>query len=144
MNTDYYNYYSEPTIGELVAIFSGILLFTIPIIILSVIGLWKLFKKAGQPGWKSIIPFYNYWTMIKITFGRARPLYFFGVLIPLIGLVFPIVTTFKFAKRFGASDAMAVLSFFVAPIAYLVMGFSHNYQYQGADHNDNQQVLDFD
>lgn len=31
-----------------------------------VIGLWKMFEKAGQPGWKAIVPYYNTWTLVEI------------------------------------------------------------------------------
>ena len=53
------------------AIFVGMLVFwlavTLILSLLSLISMWKLFRKAGQPGWKSIIPVYNMYVMLKIS-----------------------------------------------------------------------------
>ncbi len=35
--------------------------------IASIVGMWKMFEKADEPGWKSIIPFYNIYTYFRIT-----------------------------------------------------------------------------
>lgn len=37
-------------------------------VVLAIIGVWKMFKKAGRPGWASIIPFYNVWVLGDIVF----------------------------------------------------------------------------
>jgi len=34
--------------------------------ILQIIATWLIYKKAGQPGWASIIPFYNFYVLLKI------------------------------------------------------------------------------
>ena len=44
----------------------GLLIILIPIWIIYVIGLWKMFKKAGKKGWEAIIPFYNSWVYVEI------------------------------------------------------------------------------
>lgn len=46
------------------AIILGIILITY---ILSVVGLWKMFQKAGKPGWPSLIPIYNTYILCEIT-----------------------------------------------------------------------------
>lgn len=48
--------------STLVFILTGALIFYI----LYIIANWKIFKKAGEPGWKSIIPIYNVYIMFKI------------------------------------------------------------------------------
>lgn len=40
--------------------------FILAIAILVIVAMWKIFQKAGEPGWKAIIPFYNSYTMYKI------------------------------------------------------------------------------
>lgn len=44
-----------------------VLMFTIVLSIIEIIGKWKLFKKAGKPGWASIIPYYNNWVLVEIS-----------------------------------------------------------------------------
>lgn len=50
-------------VGGLAATFAilGIVFF-----VLMIIADWRIFKKAGEPGWKSLIPFYNIYIMFKI------------------------------------------------------------------------------
>ena len=47
-------------------IFGFILIFGIIFAILSIIAYWKIFEKAGEKGWKILIPFYNLYIMYKI------------------------------------------------------------------------------
>lgn len=49
--------------GSIIAIVG---VFAILFCILMIIATWKIFKKAGEPGWKSIIPIYNVYIMFKI------------------------------------------------------------------------------
>ena len=44
----------------------GILLLFLPILIVYLIALWNLFKKAGRNGWEAIVPFYNTWVLSEI------------------------------------------------------------------------------
>ena len=44
-----------------------ILLLVIALYVVYVIGLWKLFKKAGKQGWEAIIPFYNTYVLVEIS-----------------------------------------------------------------------------
>lgn len=53
--------------SAIATIFSTIAVLTIIWWILGVIADWKIFKKAGEPGWKSLIPIYNYYILFKIT-----------------------------------------------------------------------------
>lgn len=88
--------------------------FGLPIII----NLWKLFSKAGEQGWKAIIPFYNYYIVGKIAGNTTLALVYIGVslipfvsffaLIPLIMLMIP------FIKKYKASVVYWVL-FFLFP-----------------------------
>ncbi|MBR0467445.1 hypothetical protein IJJ53_00815 [Candidatus Saccharibacteria bacterium] len=50
-------------VGAMTAFFT---IFAIVFFVLMVVANWKIFKKAGEPGWKSIIPIYNVYIMFKI------------------------------------------------------------------------------
>ena len=81
-------------------------LFSLAIAIFFIACLWKVFAKAGQPGWASIIPLYNTYILLKIV---GRPgwwlLLFF---IPFVNLVVVIMVMLDLAKSFGRSGAFAI------------------------------------
>lgn len=121
---------SSNAFGGLLAAMSGMmLLFWLAIAVIFVIGMWKTFVKAGQPGWACIIPFYNIYILLKIA---GRPgwwlLLFF---IPLVNFVIAIILAIDVAKAFGQSALFGVLLLFLlSGIGYLVLGFG-NYRYVG-------------
>lgn len=39
--------------------------------VLVIIAMWKMFEKAGEPGWASLIPFYNAYVLFKISWGNG-------------------------------------------------------------------------
>jgi uncharacterized membrane protein YhaH (DUF805 family) len=105
------------------------LLFWCALIVVVLAGLWKLFVKAGYPGWACLIPIYNVYIMLKIA---GRPgwwlLLFF---IPLVNLIIQIVVAIDIAKAFGQGAAFGFfLNFLLCGIGYLILGFG-NYQYLG-------------
>jgi len=116
--------------GAFAALFGGMMtLVWLAIIVLVIIGGWKVFVKAGQPGWAIIIPFYNLYILLKIA---GRPGWWLILyLIPLVNIVISIIVAIDIAKSFGQS---AVFGFFLlwllSGIGYLVLGFG-NYSYKG-------------
>lgn len=77
----------------------GMIIVALALLIFCVAVMWKVFCKAGEPGWASLIPFYNLYVMTRITWGRGW-LFIFGFL-PLGNLIFAIFTMIKLAKVFG-------------------------------------------
>lgn len=102
-------------------------------IILSIVGLCKLYVKAGEPAWKAIVPIYNTMTMAKIALGN--PWLGLLILVPFVGWLVMLYISFKFIKQFNVSDGMAVLSLFIAPVVYLIVGFGE-YEYIGDDEEE--------
>jgi len=114
--------------GLFAALFGGMaLLFWLAIVVVVIIGGWKVFEKAGQPGWAILIPIYNVYILLKIV---GRPgwwviLYF----IPLVNIVIALIVAIDLAQAFGQSAVFGVvLLFFLCGIGYLILGFG-NYQY---------------
>jgi len=98
------------------------LLVQLVILIALVAGIWRMFVKAGRPGWEAIVPIYNLYVMLKIA---GRPgwwlILFF---IPLAGIVMAFVLNIDLAKKFG-KDILFGLCMTVFPfICYPVLGFS--------------------
>ena len=96
----------------------GFLAFGIIVGIIQIISLWKIFEKAGEQGWKAIIPIYNLYILLKIVGKPGWWLILF--FIPLVNLVFVIWTYNMLSKSFGKDEAYTVglvlLSFIFLPL----------------------------
>jgi hypothetical protein len=96
------------------------------IIILLIASIWKVFTKAGQPGWASIIPIYNWIVWCKIV---GRPAWW--VLLLLICFpIFYIIICIDLAKSFGKGGGFAVGLILLSIIFFPILGFG-SAQYQG-------------
>ena len=88
------------------------------IIVAVIAGWWKIFTKAGEAGWKSIIPIYNFIVILKIV-GRDW-WWVILMLIPIVNFIMLIIVSLDLAKSFGRGTGfgigLAFLSFIFAPI----------------------------
>jgi hypothetical protein len=98
-------------------------------IVLVVAGLWKVFSKAGQPGWAAIIPFYNIYVMTKII---GRPWWWLLLLfIPIVNIVVSIIMAIDLAQSFGKDATYGVILLWLfSIIGYLILGYG-DAEYQG-------------
>ena len=76
------------------------------VLILMIVAMWKIFEKAGEAGWKSIIPIYNTYTLFRIA-GR-NGLWFLALFVPILNIVALIMLALDLAKHFGKSTAFAL------------------------------------
>ena len=91
------------------------------IFLIVIIAWWKIFEKAGQPGWKAIIPIYNLYILLKIV---GKPgWWLLLIFIPLINLVFIIWTYNMLSKSFGKDEAFTVGLVLLGFIFFPVLGF---------------------
>jgi len=108
-----------------------LVLIQVIILLLPSIGLAKLFEKAGVPGWKAYIPFYNTWIMLQLA---ERPKHWvYWQIIPVVGWFISLGIYVEFVKVFGKfqlwEHAMAAL----LPIIYFPMiGFDPQVKFLGA------------
>ncbi|NLX82319.1 MAG: hypothetical protein GXZ04_00655 [Clostridiales bacterium] len=91
---------------------------------------WLIFEKANQPGWKSLIPFYNSYTTFKIAWGQGW--LFLLILIPVVNIVVVCMMSIKLAHSFGKSTAFGWGLVFLPGIFHMILGFG-SAQYQGPD-----------
>jgi hypothetical protein len=98
------------------------------IYVICLIGLWKVFTKAGQPGWAVLIPIYNLIVLLRIA-GLAwywvfAPLI---VLIPVLGaiayLVLAVMGIHRISTRFGQGVGFTIGLTLLGPIFWLILGF---------------------
>ena len=94
--------------------------------ILIIAAWWKIFSKAGQPGWAAIIPIYNWIIWCKIV---GRPAWW--VLLLLICFpIFFIILLIDLAKSFGKGVGFAIGLILVSIIFFPILGFG-SATYQG-------------
>ena len=109
--------------GALGAFFGGVMLLVwLAIVVVFIVGGWKMFEKAGQPGWAILIPIYNGYILLKIA---GRPGWWLLLyLIPLVNIAIAVIVAIDLAKSFGQSAAWGIiLLFFLSGIGYLILGF---------------------
>lgn len=82
--------------------------------IFEIVAVWRVYEKAGKPGWACLIPIYNYWVFAEIAgkpgwWGLALLL----SVIPVIGTIFAVIVmvilSIGVARNFGKSDAFGVI-----------------------------------
>ena len=97
--------------------------------VLMIASMWKVFTKAGKPGWAAIIPIYNMIVMLEIA---RKPIWWIVLfLVPIVSLVISIMVAVAIANNFGKGIGFAVGLILLSPIFYPILAFG-SAQYIGA------------
>jgi hypothetical protein len=98
----------------------------IAIIVLAIVSMWKVFTKAGKPGWAAIVPLYNYWVLAEVA-GRPGWFGLVAVLIcavPFLGwiaaLIMLLFISMDIAVKFGKSTTFGVVGLWL----FSIIGFA--------------------
>lgn len=94
------------------------------VLIVMIIGMWKMFTKADKPGWASLVPFYNMYCLYDIGFGVGW--LFLLTFIPCVNFVISVILSFKLAKAYGHGVGFGFGILFLAPIFYMILGFGQS------------------
>ena len=90
---------------------------------------WRLFVKAGKPGWAALVPFYNRMVMLEI--GGQPSWHLFMFFIPFVNIYFAVTTLHAFVVSFG-KDAMYTVGLIFLPVVFLpMMAFDKKVVYVG-------------
>ncbi|MCR9253215.1 MAG: DUF5684 domain-containing protein [bacterium] len=106
----------------------GVIIY-LAIIVFLIASMWKVFEKAGKPGWAAIVPIYNIVVLLEIV---GKPVWWIILfLIPLVSLVIAIIVYHQLSKSFG-KDVGFTIGLILLPIVFLpILGFG-DAKYQGA------------
>ncbi|MDO4546246.1 MAG: DUF5684 domain-containing protein [Bacillota bacterium] len=126
---------------------------SLAILIIAIVSFWNIFKKAGQPGWKAVIPFYNTYIVFKISWKAAwfalemifalagtallsysaislfedpaggASLFLVSLLLLFIGIIIGVVLNFKLSRAFGHGAGYGLGLTFFYPIFLLILAF---------------------
>jgi len=125
---DNYDSNSAGAVAEVMAIFAAMFIPILIIWVITVIGQWKVYTKAGKPGWACIIPIYNLIVMLEIV---GKPIWWiFLFLIPCVNIIFAIWTINLLSKSFGQGEGFTVGLLLLGFIFWPILGFG-NYTYLG-------------
>lgn len=105
-----------------------------------IIANWKMFQKAGKPGWASIIPVYNTIVLLEIIGYKWYYIFlFFASMIPVVGgvivILFTITYSIKLAKSFGQEVGFGIGLWLVNPVFVAIIAFSKDVKYIGPSVN---------
>jgi hypothetical protein len=132
-----YDYSTTPDISGaqatgIFAFFAAYSLFVLALAVVGIIALWKIFEKAGIPGWKAIIPIYNMWLLFQMS---GKPGWWALVIllafIPVINFiagpvyfVLWILAALELGKAFGKDTVFSVVLLIIFSIVgFLILGF---------------------
>jgi uncharacterized Tic20 family protein len=116
-SNNFYNYQTPGSTNK--GISATLIIFYLVLLVLVIAGHWKIFTKAGQAGWKVLIPIYNMIITLRIV--GMSGWYVLLFLVPIVNIIFAIVVAYKLAKAFGYGVGMTILEFLI--IGYLILGF---------------------
>lgn len=140
-----YDYYYDSSLSEGMTVAATIFVIIISIIALAaavvqIIGMWKMFKKAGKGGWEAIIPIYNYIVLIEIS---GLPMWYIALFfVPFANIYAMIMVNIEIAHRFGKTTGFGVLAAFFPYVCYPILGLgSSRYSGMMAYQNINQQPM---
>jgi len=98
------------------------------LIILEIAAMWKVFEKAGQPGWAAIIPIYNLIVLIQIA---GKPIWWILLyFIPIVSLIVGIIVLHNISVNFGKGVGFTLGLIFLSPIFFPILAWG-DAEYRG-------------
>lgn len=130
---DYIDYadYAEESVGifaGLAAGFGAMWFFSIVIMLISIISMWKIFNKAGKPGVAAIVPIWNIIVLLEVA--GLEWWYMLLMLIPIVNIIILFKVYIDLAHNFGKSTGFGILTVFFSVICMPILAFG-DARYQG-------------
>ncbi|MBN2436371.1 MAG: signal peptidase I [Spirochaetes bacterium] len=97
----------------------GIIIYLV-LVVLMIVSYWKIFTKAGKPGWAIFIPIYNIIVILEVI---NRPIWWILLFfVPVVNFVVLIIMCLDLAKSFGKDTLFGVLTIFFPIICLPILG----------------------
>ena len=111
----------EPTATQAGTGIGMFLIVELALILFCIVTMWKIFTKAGKPGWASIIPIYNVFVMLDIA---GKPAWWFLLfLIPFVNFIVGILVIAGIAANFGKGGGFVVGMILLPIVFYPILAF---------------------
>ncbi len=110
--------------AALLAFIGAIWLVMLVFVVIAIIAYWKIFTKAGKPGWAAIIPFYNIIILLEIV---GRPAWWIiFMFIPLANIVVAAVILHRLSRAFGHDIGFTIGLLLLSPVFMLILAFGES------------------
>lgn len=91
------------------------------VVVFMIAALWKVFTKAGEPGWACIVPIYNAIVYLKVS---GKPWWWlFLFFIPFVNFIITLFVSLGLAKNFGKGGGFGVGLWLLGPIFLPILAF---------------------
>lgn len=99
----------------------GMMIVWAVVLVVMIAAMWKVFEKAGEPGWAAIVPIYNIIVLLKIA---GKPAWWLVLmLIPFVNFVVGIIVVLALAKNFGKGAGFGFGLLLLAPVFYPMLAW---------------------
>jgi len=107
-------------------------------IVVVAVSMWKIFVKAGKPGWAALIPIYNLYMFLVIA---GRPGWWLILyIVPIVNIIITFMVAVSLAKMFGRSTMFGIVMLGIFNfIGYPILGFGKSQYIGEGNMNPNQQ-----
>ncbi len=106
----------------------GLIIYVL-IILVMIASMWKIFEKAGKPGWTAIVPIYNLVVLLEIV---GKPTWWVILfLIPFVNIIFFIIVAHRLSLSFGKDAGFTIGLVLLGFVFYPILGFG-DARYLGA------------
>lgn len=96
------------------------LILILALLILMVAALWRVYEKAGKPGWACIIPVYN--TLVLLEIVKKPWWWIFLLMIPIVNFIIGVWLTNLVSKSFGQGVGFTLGLIFLPFIFWPLLG----------------------
>jgi hypothetical protein len=115
---------NSAAIGLAAGIGFGFMLFIFALLAFEIICNWKIYVKAGEPGWACLVPIYNIIILLKIV---NKPWWWlFLMIIPIVNLVFIIIMIHRLSLSFGKGAGFTIGLIFLSVIFHAILAFDNS------------------
>ncbi len=101
-----------------------VIILYLAVIALMIVSMWKIFTKAGKPGWACIIPIYNIIVLLEIV---GKPWWWLLLmLLPIVNFVLMIWMLNLLSKSFGHEVGFTLGLIFLGFIFFPILGLGES------------------
>ena len=141
----------EATLAAMMGVLAVFGIIALVWVVIAIVANWRIFTKAGQPGWKCIIPYYNTYTQLEFTWStsvfwvylvisivsavlqrmeKGGMVSLLSMLVGLAAIVLWVMMMHKLSKAFGHGVGFTLGLIFLNPIFLLILAFGSS-EYEG-------------